>query len=130
MWGVNVQWGRLCSLLSYLTKRFAPLFLLGLLADCSSPAPTPDPPAQSAAGGQQSAPGRSVADIRKDTDENIQSINVMIPTIPNEVGIGFPKDIDGIKKKLPEFHANQWVDGETGKPLAYDPTTKTVSRAK
>jgi len=110
-------------------KTLASLLLLMTLAGCNGPLPTADQSAQSAGSDKKSILGRSMDKGRGvATDKYIQEINQTVPRDDN--GKAIPQNLDELKKSLHDFPAEMFVDDATGKPLDYDPTTGTVSRAK
>jgi hypothetical protein len=75
------------------------------------------------------APKRSI-DMAKgvETDSNIGQINAALSLIKADSEGKAPATLEEAKAaaKVP---ASMWIDGETGKPLEYDPANGTVRRA-
>lgn len=104
--------------------------ILGLaLAGCNGAPPDADTQAQVASSEKRTVLGRSM-DKGKGiaTDSNITQINQGLSMAKGEDGKP-PADIDSAKRALKDYPAEMWVDDATGKPLAYDPATGTVSRS-
>ncbi len=109
-----------------------PLFFLPLLmcalAGCGSAPPTADEQAQSATSDKQSILGRSMDKGEGvATDSNISQINSALSMVKGDNDGKAPANLDEAKRacKVPP---EMWVDGATGKPLQYNPTTGTVAR--
>jgi predicted RND superfamily exporter protein len=75
------------------------------------------------------APKRTM-DMAKnvETDSYISQINTVLGQIKNDNEGKAPATIEEAKAAV-KFPDTMWIDGETGKPLVYDPATGTVSRA-
>jgi len=105
------------------------ILALIFLAGCNGPLPTADQSAQSTISNKQSSLGRAVDKGEGvATDSYISQINQAVPR--DENGKAIPQTLDELKHSLHDYPAEMWVDGATGKPLVYDPTTGTVARAK
>ncbi len=101
---------------------FVPV-LLGVLAGCNSPRPAEDQ-AASVASDKTTALGRSM-DKGEGVATDISQINQMVPRDENGKP---PASLEELRRSLKDYPAEMWVDGATGKPLRYNPTTGTVSR--
>lgn len=103
-------------------KHFAP-FLALFLSGCAAAIRTNDQINEGV-----HAPKRSI-DMAKaiETDSNINQINQMLGMVKGDNEGKAPATIEEAKRaaKVP---SEMWIDGETGKPLEYDPASGTVHR--
>lgn len=100
-----------------------------VLAGCGSAPPTADEQAQSATSDKQSVLGRSMDKGEGvATNSNISQINAALSMAKGDNDGKAPATLDDAKRACKGYPPEMWVDGATGKPLRYDPTTGTVSK--